>query len=74
MSGSAIPWGVPVPGMGRSFYVGLAFSFQANRFRRASYTGKKLNSEIRNPSSNSGEAPGQFAALIVAPIRFYPSG
>lgn len=27
MSGSAIPWGVPIPGMGRSFYVGLAFKF-----------------------------------------------
>jgi iron complex outermembrane receptor protein len=27
MSGTAIPWGVPIPGMGRSFYLGLTFKF-----------------------------------------------
>jgi iron complex outermembrane receptor protein len=27
MSGSSIPWGIPIPGMGRSFYVGLTFKF-----------------------------------------------
>ena len=30
MSGSAIPWGIPIPGMGRSFYVGLTWKFLAN--------------------------------------------
>ncbi|NTV10571.1 MAG: TonB-dependent receptor [Zoogloea sp.] len=27
MSGAGVPWGVPVPGMGRSFYTGLNFKF-----------------------------------------------
>ena len=29
MSGSTIPWGVPIPGMGRSLYVGLTWKFLA---------------------------------------------
>jgi iron complex outermembrane receptor protein len=31
MSGSAIPWGIPVPGVGQSFYAGMTLNFEGNR-------------------------------------------
>jgi iron complex outermembrane receptor protein len=30
MSGSAVPWGVPIPGMGRSFYIGMTVKLSSD--------------------------------------------